>query len=184
MIRTGKDYRNSIRDGREVHMNGERIRDVATHPAFKPIIDIRARIYDMAHEPKLQGLMTLRRMASASPIGLKLPFTPKDWEDKRKAVDAVMWDIGGIVTRVGDETIGEMWSLWDGKDILNEIDPRFAAKHRETHSPRHQARSLPCVRQYRSQGRPLQAPAGSGPRHAGPCREGNRCRHHYPRRQV
>jgi 4-hydroxyphenylacetate 3-monooxygenase len=41
-------------------------------------------------------------------------------------VDTVMHDIGGVVTRVGDETIGEMWSLWDGKDILNEIDPRFA----------------------------------------------------------
>lgn len=126
MIRTGKDYRESIRDGREVHMNGERIRDVATHPAFKPVIDIRARIYDMAHEPKLQGLMTFEENGERSPIGLKLPFTPKDWEDKRKAVDAVMWDIGGVVTRVGDETIGEMWSLWDGKDILNEIDPRFA----------------------------------------------------------
>jgi 4-hydroxyphenylacetate 3-monooxygenase len=126
MIRTGKDYRDSIRDGREVHMNGERIRDVATHPAFKPVIDIRARIYDMAHEPKLQDLMTFEENGERSPIGLKLPFSPKDWEDKRKAVDAVMWDIGGIVTRVGDETIGEMWSLWDGKDILNEIDPRFA----------------------------------------------------------
>ena len=126
MIRTGKEYRESIRDGREVHMNGERIRDVATHPAFKPVIDIRARVYDMAHEPKLQSLMTFEENGERSPIGLKLPFTPKDWEDKRKAVDAVTWDIGGVVTRVGDETIGEMWSLWDGKDILNEIDPRFA----------------------------------------------------------
>ena len=31
-------------------MNGERIKDVTTHPAFKPIVDIRARIYDLAHE--------------------------------------------------------------------------------------------------------------------------------------
>ena len=68
----------------------------------------------------------MRRMASARPSASSFPYTPKDWEDKRKAVDAVMWDIGGVVTRVGDETIGEMWSLWDGKDILNEIDPRFA----------------------------------------------------------
>ena len=37
-----------------------------------------------------------------------------------------MNDVGGVVTRVGDETIGEMWSLRDGKDILNEIDPRFS----------------------------------------------------------
>ena len=37
-----------------------------------------------------------------------------------------MKDIGGVVTRVGDETVGEMWSLYDGRDVLNEIDPRFA----------------------------------------------------------
>ena len=28
MIRTGKQYRDSIRDGREVHINGERVKDV------------------------------------------------------------------------------------------------------------------------------------------------------------
>ena len=28
------------------------------------------------------------------------------------------------MTRVGDETVGEMWSLYDGRDVLNEIDPR------------------------------------------------------------
>ena len=36
-----------------------------------------------------------------------------------------MNDIKGVVTRVGDETVGEMWSLYDGRDVLNEIDPRF-----------------------------------------------------------
>ena len=37
-----------------------------------------------------------------------------------------MDDIGGVVTRVGDETVGEMWSLYDGQDVLNEIDPTFS----------------------------------------------------------
>ncbi|HBD91872.1 MAG TPA: hypothetical protein DC061_15555, partial [Gemmobacter sp.] len=37
MIRTGDTYRESIRDGREVHVNGERVRDVPTHPMFKPL---------------------------------------------------------------------------------------------------------------------------------------------------
>ena len=36
-----------------------------------------------------------------------------------------MDEIGGVVTRVGDETVGEMWSLFDGQDVLNEVDPRF-----------------------------------------------------------
>ena len=37
-----------------------------------------------------------------------------------------MQDIGGIVIRVSDETVGEMWSLYDGQDVLNEVDPQFA----------------------------------------------------------
>jgi 4-hydroxyphenylacetate 3-monooxygenase len=40
---------------------------------------------------------------------------------------AILYDAGGVVTRVGDETVGEMWSLFDGQDVLNEIDPAFSA---------------------------------------------------------
>jgi 4-hydroxyphenylacetate 3-monooxygenase len=50
MIRTGEDYRESIRDGRNVWIDGERVDDVTTHPAFRPIVDIRARIYDLGHD--------------------------------------------------------------------------------------------------------------------------------------
>ena len=126
MIRTGNEYRASLDDGREVWMNGEKVKDVCTHPQLKPVIDVRARIYDMQHDPSTKDQTTYQENGEDFAIGLRLPYEPKDWEDKRKAVDLVMHDIGGIVTRVGDETIGEMWSLWDGKEILNEIDPRFA----------------------------------------------------------
>jgi len=44
MIRTGEEYRASLRDGREVWMSGERVRDVTTHPQFRPLVDARARI--------------------------------------------------------------------------------------------------------------------------------------------
>ena len=128
MIRTGEQYRDSIRDGRQVWINGERVNDVTRHPMFKPIVDIRARIYDMAHEKATQGVMSYadETTGERNAIGLKLPYTQQDWHDKRLAVDTVLDDVGGIATRVGDETIGEMWSLYDGKDVLNEVDPRFA----------------------------------------------------------
>jgi 4-hydroxyphenylacetate 3-monooxygenase len=38
------------------------------------------------------------------------------------ALGLVFKDIGGVVTRVGDETVGEMWSLLDGRDVLAEIE--------------------------------------------------------------
>ena len=126
MIRTGDEYRKSLVDGREVWINGEKVNDVCKHPQLKPVIDVRARIYDMQHASATRDQTTYEENGERFAIGLRLPYERKDWEDKRKAVDLVMHDIGGVVTRVGDETIGEMWSLWDGKEILNEIDPRFA----------------------------------------------------------
>lgn len=126
MIRTGEQYRDSIRDGREVYINGERVKDVTRHPAFKPLIDIRARIYDMQHDPATRHLMTYREGTEDFSLGLKLPHTQQDWWEKRRSTDAVFHEIGGVVTRVGDETVGEMWSLFDGQDVLNEVDPQFS----------------------------------------------------------
>lgn len=128
MIRTGEQYRESIRDGRAVWINGERVKDVVTHPAFRPIVDIRARIHDMAHEDAFRDVMAYGdpETGQANAIALKLPKEQRDWHDKRRAVDTVLGEIGGVVIRVGDETVGEMWSLYDGQDVLNEVDPQFA----------------------------------------------------------
>lgn len=130
MIRTGDQYRDSLRDGRRIWINAERVQDVTLHPMFKPIVDIRARIYDMAHEPRTQPAMTYEHEGERFAIGSKLPRTQQDWHDKRHATDTVLEEVRGIVTRVGDETVGEMWSLFDGQDMLNDVDPRFAANIR------------------------------------------------------
>jgi len=127
MLRTGDEYRESIRDGREVWIDGERVPDVTTHPAFKPIVDVRARMYDMAHEAQHRAVMSYASApGELSSRATKPPKTQEDWHDKRAWVDTVLRDIGGVVIRVGDETVGEMWSLYDGRDVLNEIDPRFS----------------------------------------------------------
>jgi 4-hydroxyphenylacetate 3-monooxygenase len=126
MIRTGEQYRAGLRDDREVWIDGERVKDVPSHPSLKPIIDIRARMYDMQHEDTYAGLLTYREDNKQHSIFNRLPREQKDWNDKREALDAVLTDIRGVVTRVGDETVGEMWSLYDGRDVLNEIDPKFS----------------------------------------------------------
>jgi 4-hydroxyphenylacetate 3-monooxygenase len=127
MIRTGEEYRNGIRDGREVWIDGERVKDVTQHPALRPIIDVRARMYDMAHEARYAGAPTYLDGNVRNSIFYRPPTEQRDWTDKVAAVDLLMKDIGGVVTRVGVETVGEMWSLADGRDVLAEIDPRFAA---------------------------------------------------------
>jgi 4-hydroxyphenylacetate 3-monooxygenase len=130
MIRTGSQYLDSIRGGREVYINGERVEDVTADPMMRPLIDIRSRIYDMQHETPTRALLAYQQDGEWNAIANKLPRTQADWTDKRRATDTVLDAIGGVVTRVGDETVGEMWSLYDGQNVLNEVDPQFSANIR------------------------------------------------------
>src|SRR5258708_12643527 len=125
MIRTGNQYLDSIRDDREVYINGERVKDVTRHSMMKPLIDIRARIYDMQHEASTRELLAYQKDGEWNAVANKLPRVQADWSDKRRATDTVLEAIGGVVTRVGDETLGKIRSLFYAHNVPNPFDPQF-----------------------------------------------------------
>ena len=47
---TGEEYIESLRDGREVYLYGDRVEDVTTHPAFRNSVRMTARLYDALHD--------------------------------------------------------------------------------------------------------------------------------------
>lgn len=49
---TGAQFLASLRDGRTIHIYGERVRDVTAHPAFRNSARMVARWYDRFHERK------------------------------------------------------------------------------------------------------------------------------------
>jgi 4-hydroxyphenylacetate 3-monooxygenase len=55
---TGDEYLESLRDGREIWIYGERVKDVTTHPAFRNSVRMVARLYDALHDPKTKGAIT------------------------------------------------------------------------------------------------------------------------------
>jgi 4-hydroxyphenylacetate 3-monooxygenase len=55
---TGAEYIDSLKDGRHVYINGERVRDVTTHPAFRNSVRSLARLYDALHEPERKDVLT------------------------------------------------------------------------------------------------------------------------------
>ncbi len=69
MIRNGAEYLDSTRDGREVHIGGERVKDIPSHPMFKPLVDVRAHIYDRQHGPKTRPI-------TREPCGGQICLTP------------------------------------------------------------------------------------------------------------
>jgi 4-hydroxyphenylacetate 3-monooxygenase len=85
MLRTGAQYRESLRDGRQVWINGGRVADVTCHPSFRPIVSLRARLYDAAREARHSEAMSYVDKANGERCNraLKLPRTQQDWHDKR-----------------------------------------------------------------------------------------------------
>ncbi len=55
---TGAEYIQSLRDGREVYFDGERVADVTTHPAFRNSVRSIARLYDALHDPRSRERLT------------------------------------------------------------------------------------------------------------------------------
>lgn len=55
---TGAEYMESLRDGREVYIYGERVEDVTTHPAFRNAVRTMAKLYDSLHEKERQAVLT------------------------------------------------------------------------------------------------------------------------------
>ncbi|HYI16127.1 MAG TPA: 4-hydroxyphenylacetate 3-hydroxylase N-terminal domain-containing protein [Thermomicrobiales bacterium] len=57
-LMTGQEYLESLRDGREVWLYGEKVKDVTTHPAFRNSARSVARLYDSFHDPELRDVLT------------------------------------------------------------------------------------------------------------------------------
>jgi 4-hydroxyphenylacetate 3-monooxygenase len=55
---TGTEYLEELRDGREIWLYGERVRDVTVHPAFRNAARMVARLYDALHDPAQQAVLT------------------------------------------------------------------------------------------------------------------------------
>ncbi|SDD85735.1 4-hydroxyphenylacetate 3-hydroxylase family protein [Ruegeria marina] len=126
MIRTSSDYRAAIRKDRDIFLDGERIKDVTTHPAFAPAVDLRARIYDMQADPQHRDVLTSTVGGHSRTIIAAVPFSQAHWWAKRRANERVFSQLGGIASRTGDETVAEFWSLRDCRDALVDMDPQFA----------------------------------------------------------
>ncbi|MDE5458310.1 Pyoverdin chromophore biosynthetic protein pvcC [Bradyrhizobium sp. CSA112] len=55
---TGAEYLESLRDGREVWIYGERVKDVTKHPAFRNSAVSVAKLYDALHDERTKSILT------------------------------------------------------------------------------------------------------------------------------
>src|SRR5438445_12431642 len=85
----GAEYLESLRDGREIWIYGEKVDDVTTHPAFRNGVRSIARLYDALHDPETKDVLTVETDTGSG--GYTHPFfrAPKSAEEQVKARDAI-----------------------------------------------------------------------------------------------
>ena len=86
---TGAEYLESLRDGREIWLYGERVEDVTTHPAFRNTARMVARLYDALHDPALQDVLTTTTDTGAGGYTHRYFRAPYTWEEQLAARDAI-----------------------------------------------------------------------------------------------
>jgi 4-hydroxyphenylacetate 3-monooxygenase len=85
----GAEYLESLRDGREVYIYGERVKDVTTHPAFRNTARMVARLYDALHDPKHKDRLlvpTDTGNGGMTQAYFKAPQTPEELIKGRDAI--------------------------------------------------------------------------------------------------
>ncbi len=86
----GETYLESLRDGREVFIDGEKVEDVTSHPAFRNSARSIARIYDSMHDPDLRDQLTaVDRFGIRTHKFFQPSYTAKELREARDAL--VIW---------------------------------------------------------------------------------------------
>ena len=83
-IRTGAQYRDSLRDERIIYVDGQRITDVTTYPPFQGVINTLAMLYDLQHDPVHQSLLTYPSPADGRPVSLSFLITETEDDVDRR----------------------------------------------------------------------------------------------------
>jgi len=111
---TAEQFKESLKDGREVYMYGEKIDDVTTHRTLKVCTDTMALDYEAAELPKYRDLAVVDDPELGEPIS-RYYYPPKNAEDLVKQHDLIM-----ETTRFADGYIPLAHDI--GADALNAID--------------------------------------------------------------
>ncbi|WP_433346695.1 4-hydroxyphenylacetate 3-hydroxylase family protein [Microtetraspora malaysiensis] len=104
-MRKGSEYLAAIADGREVYVDGDRVRDVAGHPAFAPIARTMSELYDIAADPANGMTAYAREIDGPANLVYSIPQTHEQLVVRRKAIETWARHTHGWVGR-GPDHVG------------------------------------------------------------------------------
>jgi 4-hydroxyphenylacetate 3-monooxygenase len=106
--RTGAEYLRSLNDGRAVFVEGERVKDVTKHKAFRGAAQSIARLYDIAAAPDNRELMTFTSPKTGGPVhrSCQIPRSHADLRARRLFSEKWAEATFGLMGRTPDHVAG------------------------------------------------------------------------------
>lgn len=103
-IRTAEQYLESLRDGRDVSIDGERIKDVTQDPRFTGAAHTMAELLQMQHKADLIDTMTYQSPTTGDPVGMShiQPQSKDDVIRRNRAIRVWMEYSCGMLGRSPD----------------------------------------------------------------------------------
>ncbi len=130
-LMTGAEYLASLDDAREVYLYGERVRDVANHPAFRNAARSVARLYDTLHDPAQRDLLTaVDRYGIRTHKFFKPSYSAQELFEARDAIAAWARLSYGFMGRTPDYKAAFMASLGANPEFYAPYDGNALAWYR------------------------------------------------------
>lgn len=128
MSRTGRQYIESLRDGRAVYVNGERVKDVTEHSAFRGAVHSIAGLYDLASSPQTRDAITYPSPRTGEPVNVAF-LQPRDRADlarRRRGLQAWAESTYGLMGRSPDHVAGFLVGFSLRPDLFARGGARYA----------------------------------------------------------
>src|SRR6266481_6496915 len=127
-MRTGSDYLRSLNDGRQVFVDGERVKDVTAHLAFREAARSVARLYDIAAAPDMRERMTFISPNTGEPVlrAYQIPKSHADLKARRLFSETWAEATFGLMGRTPDHVAGFFCGYAARSDVLAAGGQKFA----------------------------------------------------------
>jgi 4-hydroxyphenylacetate 3-monooxygenase len=121
-VKTGADHLAALRDGREVYIDGDRVADVTTHPAFRNAVHAAAGLYDYQARPENLEQMTFSPPPGAGYARInrcwQLPRSHAELIERRKALSEWAAQSCGYLGRAPDHVASSLLGQVIGIDVF------------------------------------------------------------------
>ena len=120
---TGARYIESLRDRREVWLDGQRVANVPAHPAFRGMVNELARIYDLQHSAEFRDQMTFFSPETGNRCSYSwlLPRSIADLKLKRRNSEIWNRQSWGQLGRSPDILAPHITALYAIRDSLGSV---------------------------------------------------------------